>query len=120
MRLLDLSEPRPVSDYASKGAHWTAVGQSSEQAHVGVVRLEPSGGLGLHAGSMDQLFMVVEGEGWVSGADGKRIDIGTGDAVFWPAGEQHQSGTDSGMSVVIVQSAGFKFEASATGGSLEG
>ena len=44
------------------------------------------------------------GEGWVSAEDGSRHRIGSGEAVLLAPGEQHESGSDTGMTVVIVQS----------------
>jgi hypothetical protein len=39
----------------------------------------------------------------VSGPDGQRKDIMAGQAVLWPPGEEHESGSDEGMTVVITQ-----------------
>jgi quercetin dioxygenase-like cupin family protein len=49
------------------------------------------------------VFAVVEGEGWVRGADGERAEVRAGDVVVWETGEDHDSGTESGMLVCIVQ-----------------
>jgi quercetin dioxygenase-like cupin family protein len=54
-----------------------------------------------------QLFVVVEGIGWVSGDDGVKIPIKAGQAAFWEPGETHESGTDVGMRAIIVHSESF-------------
>ncbi len=51
----------------------------------------------------DQLFVVVDGEGWVSGEDEVRVDIKAGQAALWRAGESHESSTSSGMTAVVVE-----------------
>jgi quercetin dioxygenase-like cupin family protein len=66
--------------------------------------MEPEGVLGRNAAPSDQLFLVVEGQGWVAGYDGERIELVAGQGAIWEEGELHESGTDSGMTVVIVQS----------------
>ena len=66
--------------------------------------ISAGGGLGRHPAASDQLFLVVEGKGWVSGSDGERLPIEAGEGVIWIDNEEHESGSDSGMTVVIVQS----------------
>ena len=50
-----------------------------------------------------QLFVVVEGRGWVSGDGGKRVPILAGQAAYWEPGELHESGTDDGMRAIVVE-----------------
>jgi quercetin dioxygenase-like cupin family protein len=52
---------------------------------------------------MAQLFTVVGGSGWVSGADGEREPIRAGEAVLWQPGEEHESGSEEGMTVLVVE-----------------
>ncbi len=72
-------------------------------AHVVLIRIEGGGVLGRHLAAADQLFVIVEGEGWVSGADDSRIRVEAGAAVFWATGEEHESGTDAGMTALVVE-----------------
>lgn len=65
----------------------------------------PGGRIGSHPTGVDQLFHVVSGGGWASGDGGERIDVTAGEYVLWQAGEDHESGSDDGMTVVIVQAA---------------
>ncbi|MGW6657239.1 cupin domain-containing protein [Rhodococcus sp. NPDC055024] len=64
----------------------------------------PNSLLGKHSAKLWQLFVVVDGSGWVAEADGRRVAMSSGDAVLWSPGEIHESGSDEGMLVVIVQS----------------
>jgi hypothetical protein len=43
------------------------------------------------------------GAGRVSGDDGARTDIAPGEAALWAPGESHESGSDDGMTVCIVE-----------------
>lgn len=56
-----------------------------------------------HPASGPQLFCVVEGGGWVSGGDGKKVAIEANQAAYWETGEEHECGTESGMKVIVVE-----------------
>ena len=60
-----------------------------------------------HPATGPQLFCVVEGSGWVSGDDGERVPIKSGQAAFWDTGETHESGTDTGMKAIVVECPSF-------------
>jgi GrpB-like predicted nucleotidyltransferase (UPF0157 family)/quercetin dioxygenase-like cupin family protein len=70
---------------------------------VQVLHLPPDGLVGRHPAAVQQLFAVVAGNGWVTGDDGRRHEVGPGDAVVWSAGEEHESGSDDGMVAVVVE-----------------
>lgn len=76
----------------------------AKQTRVHVARFEKDSLLGRHPTKMWQLFMVIEGSGWVSGEDQVQFPISTGQAVLWHPGEEHDSGSEIGMSVLIVAS----------------
>ncbi|MEX2395362.1 MAG: hypothetical protein WD826_12885, partial [Actinomycetota bacterium] len=63
--------------------------------HIGAGGFVPA-----HPATGPQLFAVVEGSGWVSGADGKKVPITAGQAAYWEPYEMHASGTDDGMRVI--------------------
>jgi quercetin dioxygenase-like cupin family protein len=71
---------------------------------VDVLTVAAGGRVGRHPTRLWQLFAVVAGEGWVSGSDGQPEPIRAGEAVVWEPGEEHESGSDSGMVVCVVQS----------------
>ena len=77
----------------------------SGELHVGCMRLGPGGLIGMHPASVPQLLAVVEGEGWIRGADGDRTPISAGGAVFWSRGEMHETGTDSGLVAIVIETA---------------
>jgi quercetin dioxygenase-like cupin family protein len=87
MRLIDTRRGRPVEEYGSSGDTWTPLGEGVEQTQIGVMRMEPEGTLGRHAAPSDQLFLVVEGQGWVAGSDGEWIELVAGQGAIWGKGE---------------------------------
>lgn len=76
----------------------------AEQTRVHIARFEKDSLLGRHPTKIWQLFMVIAGSGWVSGGDEVRFPILTDQAVLWHPGEEHDSGSDIGMSVLILAS----------------
>ena len=71
---------------------------------VDVLTVAPGGRVGRHPTRLWQLFAVVCGDGWVAGPDGRREPIRAGEAALWEPGEEHESGSDGGMLVCVVQS----------------
>lgn len=69
------------------------------------MRLPPGGLVGLHQTSGPQLLAVMKGEGWIRGNDDARTLIRAGDAVFWEAGEWHETGSEAGMVALVIESA---------------
>jgi quercetin dioxygenase-like cupin family protein len=60
-----------------------------------------------HPATGPQLFVVIDGTGWVSGDDGVKTPIKAGQAAFWGPGETHESGTDDGMNAIVVECESF-------------
>jgi hypothetical protein len=40
----------------------------------------------------------------VSGPEGDRVAVAVGEAFYWKAGEEHESGSDTGMTAIVVES----------------
>ena len=84
---------------------WQAgVLDGAEKTRVHVARYEIDSLLGRHPTKLWQLFMVIDGSGWVTGGDGIRHPISSGEVVLWHPGEEHESGSDTGMSALILAS----------------
>ncbi len=96
-------EERPVDAYGSKGAMFSGITRHDGRIQFSSFRIEPEGVVGRHPAAVSQLFLVVDGEGWVSGPDGQHYAIRTGQAAFWEPGESHESGSRSGMTVLLVE-----------------
>jgi hypothetical protein len=48
------------------------------------------------------LFLLVDGTGWVQNNFDERKTVKQGQAIFWGESELPESGTDSGMTAVII------------------
>jgi quercetin dioxygenase-like cupin family protein len=71
---------------------------------VTLATFEAGASIGEHPAGVPQLFHVVSGRGWVSGADRDRVRISAGEHVVGETDERHASGTSGGMIAVIIQS----------------
>lgn len=92
----------PISEFASRLRLAPLTGEGTT-GRIGVAYLPPGGRVGRHPAASDQLFAVVAGHGWVAGHDGAPREITPGYAARWHAGEEHEAGTDTGLTAVIVE-----------------
>ena len=100
MKRVELSGEREIDRFESVAAR---VRRVAPEAHVVVIEIGAGGRVGRHPAAARQLFAVVHGTGWVAGADGERQPIATGEAVIWEPDEEHESGSDDGMTVLVVE-----------------
>ena len=100
MRRVELAGEREVTAPGSVSAR---VRRLAPEAHVVVIEIAPGGVVGRHPAVVPQLFVVASGSGWVSGDGGEREAIRAGDAVLWDQGEEHESGSDEGMTALVVE-----------------
>lgn len=73
------------------------------EAHAYLLHFDAGGAIGRHEAGFGQLFVVVEGSGWVSGQDDVRTDVSAGDVALFHRGEFHGKGSETGMTAVMVQ-----------------
>ena len=94
---------RTIERFGSRGDTFSPTLRGLELAYAGCMYLEPQGIIGQHEASMDQLLLVVQGSGVVSGADAQVVDVEPGCAVFWERGEVHETraGADGLVAVVV-------------------
>jgi quercetin dioxygenase-like cupin family protein len=100
MRHVELSGEREIDRFESVAAR---VRRLASEAHVVVIEIGAGGRVGRHSAAIKQLFVVVRGDGWVAGADGERQVIGAGEAVVWERGEEHESGSDNGLTALVIE-----------------
>ena len=108
MRLVDFRPDRARSVDAFGSVGMTQAPITAPLAFGGVFqaacfRLAPGGRMGRHPATYPHLFAVVEGQGWVSGADAETHRIGAGAAVFWDGGEEHEIWTDDGLTMIVIE-----------------
>ncbi len=105
MRLFEFrhGSGREVTDWASEGVRGTGLLKVNTTADISSLRFDAGATLGRHPTGRQQVFAVLDGEGWVSGPDRARHAIAAGQAVLWEKGESHESGSATGMSVIVIQ-----------------
>jgi quercetin dioxygenase-like cupin family protein len=73
-----------------------------------VFRVAPGGRLARHPASHPQILAVLEGSGAVSGPSGVDEPIEAGEAVFWQAGEEHETKSETGLTALIIEGDGLE------------
>ncbi len=91
-----------IAAYGSQHLAMSRIVPPLQLVRVDVMHIGPEGLVGGHEATENQIFAVVRGEGWVRTSD-SRHPIRVGQAAFWTAGEWHESGSDSGMTVIVIE-----------------
>ena len=109
MRLFrfDPEVAKNIDRYESSGFTISRVVHLVGESIVNCAYLSPGGAVGYHQATLPQLFLVVQGQGWVRGEDPERISIQAGQAAYWLKAEWHESGTETGMTVIIIEGPNF-------------
>ncbi len=95
---------RPITEFGSLYVTINGIVYVLEgDVQVGCMRLAPGGRVGAHQATTRQLFLVMSGEGWVRGPEPERTAITTGQAAFWDVGEEHESGSETGMVAFVIE-----------------
>lgn len=99
----DLEVGKSVDAYGSSGFVISRIAHLFDEAVVNCAYLEAEGVIGFHQATVPQLFLVVLGKGWVRDDSLKRIPVEAGQAAYWDKDEWHESGTETGMTAIIVE-----------------
>jgi quercetin dioxygenase-like cupin family protein len=98
-----------IDAFASQGVTFTPLTEPDiargAPFQAACMRLDPGGRIGRHPATVPQILAVVEGTGWVSGADGEPHAIAAGQAAYIEAGEEHETWTDDGCAAIVIESA---------------
>lgn len=100
----DSSVGHKVDRYGSRGVIISAIARLKAETVVSCMYIDRDGLVGQHQATAPQLFLVIHGEGWVRGQSDERIPIHAGNAAYWEKDERHESGSQNGMTVVILES----------------
>lgn len=98
----DRSVAATIENYGARSTKSVHLGSGTGESHAYALHFDAGGEIGEHETGFGQLFVVVDGAGWVSSDDG-RHDVAVGDAVFLPRGVMHAKGSDTGMTAVMIQ-----------------
>ncbi|PFB31578.1 cupin [Bacillus cereus] len=71
--------------------------------HIGAMHLRENGIIGYHEAVASQLLLIVDGEGYVCGADKEKVKVKAGQAVFWEKGEFHETSTEKGLMGIVME-----------------
>jgi quercetin dioxygenase-like cupin family protein len=97
-----------IDQYKSSGFILSKIVHLSDEAFVNCAYLAAEGWIGYHQAAAPQLFLVVQGAGWVRSKSSDKISIKTGQAAYWEKGEWHESGTETGMTAIIIEGGNFE------------
>lgn len=113
MKLIEFSPQyaQPVELFESLSASSAHLAAGAGEAHVYCVYFEPGGKIGEHQAGFGQLFLVIHGEGWAAGEDGRRVELSVGRGVYFERGELHSKGSETGMTAIMVQVAELELQA---------
>jgi quercetin dioxygenase-like cupin family protein len=106
MRIYDFgaADGRPITQFGSERVTITGIVRvAGGDVQVGCMHLSPGGRVGAHQATTHQLLLVVRGEGWVRGPELERTPIMADQAAFWEPGEEHESGSDTGMVALVIE-----------------
>ena len=99
----DREVAQPIKQFDSANVSIGRGVRMDGKSRVAVFHVEPGGTVGYHPSVGYQLYLVINGEGWVEGPERVPRAIHAGQAVFWVDGEWHASGSNTGMTAVVVE-----------------
>ena len=100
----DPAAGRPIDRFDSVAAVISPIQRTGGQVQIGCMHVGPGGTVGYHQAQPMQLFLVVQGSGWVRSSDHPEpVAIHAGQAAFWESGEWHASGSLSGMTAIVIE-----------------
>jgi len=102
MKLVAFDPAHAITHFDSHGATIGGVARCTGETRVSLLELAAGGIVGEHPATSPQLFLVVAGSGWVRVGEDRRA-IEPWQAALWEAGERHESGSDGGLTAVVVE-----------------
>ncbi|WP_339280080.1 cupin domain-containing protein [Lysinibacillus sp. FSL P2-0066] len=93
----------PIHQYKSVDTFYRKITKTEMPTTIGFIYIEPGGVVGMHDAPVPQLFIVINGEGWISGVDAEKITLKTGQGVLWQQGQAHESGSITGLTALVIQ-----------------
>lgn len=94
---------RDIQAFDSKNVGITPIIRKEGFTSAGCMHFDAGSVLGMHEAVGPQLFLVVDGEGWVRVEGEDKVPVSKGTACFWTAGENHESGSETGMAAIIIE-----------------
>jgi len=98
---IDPAKAHDVDAYGSQDFALTHI--AAGNARLSHAVLAPGSRIGRHPASQQQLLLLIDGEGEVSGDDGVFHPIAAGQAALWQPGEEHETRTKTGLTAMIFE-----------------
>ncbi|KIL34183.1 hypothetical protein SD71_21185 [Cohnella kolymensis] len=114
----DRIKAKEITAFNSRNLLMNRIIISYDEIHIGCMFIGADGIVGYHQATTEQLFLIVEGEGWVKGEDGEEIFVTAGFAALWDAGEWHESKSEKGMTAIVIEGKNLKHYLPEYGGVL--
>jgi quercetin dioxygenase-like cupin family protein len=103
IRSLDDVDPRVVTDYGAVGVGALDLADGHDPWTATVLEFEAGGALEPHVAGRDQIFLPLEGQGWLE-IDGVRREVELGSYGVVRAGQLHAKGAVTRLVVLVLQS----------------
>ncbi|WP_235864042.1 cupin [Sutcliffiella halmapala] len=89
MKILDFSKEigSSIGNYNSISAFYSKIMKTQEPTNIGLIHIDQGGVVGYHEAQVPQLFIFVQGEGWVEGEENQRKLLKKGQGVFGKKGK---------------------------------
>ncbi len=94
---------QPVRGFGSHDVSLSRILRTTNDVQIGCFYGQPGGVIALHQAVGPQLLLVVQGQGWIRGKDEPRTPVHAGQTVYWKDGEWHETGSESGMTAIVVE-----------------
>lgn len=92
-----------ITKFNSEHSTFSRIIQHNKPVHIGCFHVGFKGVVGSHPATVHQLFLVLNGQGWVVGKEGIKYHIQSGRAAYWEPEEIHESGSEQGMTVIVIE-----------------
>ncbi len=94
---------KPITQFGSVNVMLSHLVRLTAGGYVNCMHVAANGVVGYHQTVGDQLFLVVQGEGWVRTEETERVPIAAGWAAFWMAGEWHETSSATGLTAIVIE-----------------
>ena len=101
---IDSDNEYEITEHGSTSVFVSSFVDIDRSASIHWMHFDPRGLIGRHSLTSPQIFLIVEGEGWVKSDNPEPIPVMKGDGVFWETGDWQEAGSDSGMTVILMES----------------
>jgi quercetin dioxygenase-like cupin family protein len=98
---------KEIEQFGSVKAIVSKILHLEDEAVISSVYIQADGKIGYHQAVTPQLFLLVQGKGWIRAESEERLAVQEGQAIFWEQGEWHESGSETGMIAVIIEGVHF-------------